>query len=111
MEAQWVIGKLYLENSFSYFYCQFVNITCTFSNCKRSERPRQDHFSQVNNQLREQWASSFCLQVPVFLMQAKLGFRPGAGPMSYIPGAPRVPGPCAYAAVCSEVPEVFRGSI
>lgn len=58
-----------------------------------------------------QQPSSFRLQVPVFLVPAKLGFCSSAHPLSHAPGAPEVPGPGDYAALCSEVPEVFLVSI
>lgn len=92
----------------------FVNLSISheLSQIERDLRDQgQDNFPHVSNQLREQWASSFCLQVPVFLMQAKLGFCPSADPMSHAPGDPEVPGPGAYANLCPEVPEVFPISI
>lgn len=70
-----------------------------------------NHFPQENNQQREQWASLFSFQVPVFLMQAILGFRPSANTMSHVPGNPEVSGPGAYATLCPEVPEVYPVSI
>lgn len=47
----------------------------------------------------------------MFLMPAKVVFRQSADPVSHAPGAPEVPGPGAYAALWSEVPEVFLVSI
>lgn len=50
-------------------------------------------------------------QVSLFLMPSKLGFCPSTGTMSHESGAPEVPGPGAYAALWSEMPEVFPVSI
>lgn len=92
----------------------FVNVSIShkLSQIERDLRDRgQDNSPHVSNRLREQWASSFCLQVSVFLLPAKLGFCPSADPMSHAPGDPEVPGPGAYATLCSEVPEVLPKSI
>ncbi|PNI54967.1 RTP4 isoform 1 [Pan troglodytes] len=45
--------------------------------------------------------------VPVFLLPAKLGFRPSADSVPHVLGALDIPGPGAYEALWPKVPEVL----
>lgn len=107
---QWVTGKSLIRNAVPLILVK-LSISQVLFQVERVLRARgQTHFSQVSNQLKAQW-SSLCLQVSLFLMPSKLGFCPSTGTMSHESGAPEVPGPGAYAALWSEVPEVFPVSI
>lgn len=97
--------------SLSFLFGKFL-ISYAPSRIGRDHKDRdQACLLQVNDHLKAQQPSSFCLQVPVFLVPAKLGFCSSAHPLPHAPGAPEVPGPGDYEALCSEVPEVFLVSI
>ena len=80
-----------------------------FSKLKGFSETRPGPFPSGHQQLMVQ--RSVCVQVSVFLMPSKLGFRPSADTIPHVPGEPEIHGQGAHVDLWTEVQEVLPVSV